>query len=100
MNGESDSIERILSIADATQKRAALAAHINNLILSDFNGLVQILYRMDINEFKLRELLSEKRDTDAGELIAGLMIARQIQKQESRELFSRRDPDISDEEKW
>jgi len=78
-----------------------LSAHINRLIQTDFEKLVGILYRMDINEPKLKLLLKENTNSNAGVIIANLMIERQEQKIKSRQQFSKRDDNnISDEEKW
>jgi hypothetical protein len=66
-----------------------LAARINTLIVDDFNRLVQLLYRIDVDEEKLKKLLRENSTTDAGLLIAGLIIRRQWEKIETRRKFSR-----------
>ena len=80
--------------------REKLSAHLNSLIQTDFEKLVGILYRMDINEPKLKTLLKENTGSNAGLIIADLMIERQEQKVKSRQQFSKRDNNISDEEKW
>jgi hypothetical protein len=76
-----------------------LAAHINHLIQADFNRLVAILYRLDISESKLRNTLQENTGKDAGELMAELIVERQIQKLQSRSQYRAQD-DIPDDEKW
>ena len=76
-----------------------LERHINWMILHDFNGLVQILYRMDVDEKKLRGLLQQHGDTDAAYIIAALMIERQVQKIKTRQQFRSPD-DIPEEDKW
>lgn len=80
--------------------RQALAAKINELLLGNFQQLISILYRMDVSEAKLRLLLKENPGTDAGLIIADLVIERQAQKIKSRREFRQRDNDISEEEKW
>lgn len=80
--------------------RQALAAKINELLLGNFQQLISILYRMDVSEAKLRLLLKENPDTDAGLIITDLVIERQAQKIKSRREFRQRDNDISEEEKW
>ena len=78
-----------------------IAEHINSLISNNFNKLISILYRLDINESKLKQLLANNRDEDAGMIIAELIIERQIQKQASREKFSGKGENSIDEnEKW
>jgi hypothetical protein len=79
--------------------RQLLANRVNDLLNTDFQKLVSILYRVDVSEAKLKLLLKENPDTDAGLIIADLMIERQAQKIKSRQEH-RRDPTISDEESW
>ena len=57
-----------------------LAAYINHLIQADFEKLVSLLYRIDVSENKLKYLLNENPGEDAGKIIAGLIIERQMQK--------------------
>jgi uncharacterized protein YwgA len=76
-----------------------LSVLINQLINTDFEKLAGILYRIDVSEKKVKKLLSDNPNTDAGLLIADLVIERQTEKKKSREKF-RRDSSISDEEKW
>lgn len=76
-----------------------LALRINELIVHDFHTLVMILYRIDINEEQLKSMLQQYQHTDAGYIIAQLIIDRQRQKAESRKKF-RSEEDIPDEDKW
>ena len=82
------------------QLHSQLATHINYLIEHDFQKLVSVLYRVDVNETKLKNLLKENPNEDAGLIIADLIIERQLQKIKSRKEFRERDNNISDEEKW
>jgi hypothetical protein len=77
-----------------------LASKINSLLTSDFNKLVSILYRMDVSEKKLKQLLQDNPATDAGKLIAELMIEREAEKIKSRKEFKQRDRNIDEDEKW
>lgn len=77
-----------------------LSSYINELILTDFSKLVQILYRLDIPENKLKQLLADNAGKDAGKIIAEMIIERQIQKIKSRQQFHQRDKNISEDEKW
>jgi hypothetical protein len=43
-----------------------LADRINYLVMNDFNHLVQILYRIDVSEKKLKDLLIQNPGTNAG----------------------------------
>ncbi|MES2430415.1 MAG: hypothetical protein V4556_05720 [Bacteroidota bacterium] len=78
---------------------SALAEHINQLILNNFEKLVSILYRIDINESKLKQLLSDSNEA-AANVIARAIIEREEQKIKSRQQFSQRDNNINDDEKW
>ena len=84
----------------ADEMRRRLSIHINYLIEHDFQKLVSVLYRVDVNEKKLKHLLKENIEEDAGLIIADLIIERQLQKIKSRQQFRERDNNISDEEKW
>lgn len=77
-----------------------VAEKINELINNDFQKLVSILYRMDVSEIKLKQLLNENPGTNAALIITDLMIERQAEKIRSRQQFSKRNENISDDEKW
>ena len=77
-----------------------LAARINQLVNEDFNKLISILYRLDIDEYALRNLLQDVNANDAGTIIAGMVIQRQLQKNKSRQEFRQRDGNIDEAEKW
>ena len=76
-----------------------LSDRLNYLIEQDFHALVHLLYRIDINEFTLKQTLEENQDKDAGKLIAEMIIARQLEKIELRKL-TKRDEDINEEDRW
>lgn len=76
-----------------------LSAYINHLIINHFDELISLLYRLDISEKKLKELLQKNATENSAPLIATLIIERQKQKIKSREMF-KNSYDISEEEKW
>ena len=83
------------------QLEILLAEKINHLIVNDFSLLVHILYRIDVSEKKLKALLKENSDSNAGRIIASLVIERQLQKIRSRQGSGRDDKNIIDEnESW
>ena len=82
------------------QMEIFLAGRINQLIENDFTQLLQILYRIDVSEQKLRSLLKQNTGTDAGRIIAVLIIERQLEKLRSRQQFRKDESNIDDEEKW
>lgn len=77
-----------------------LSAHINTLIKDDFDKLIVYLYRIDVNEQKLKSLLQQNPDEDADNIIATLIIERQQQKIKTRQQFNNPDNQFNDEEKW
>lgn len=79
--------------------RKQLTSHINHLINHDFEKLVYYLYRIDVNENRMRNLLEQRGGENAAELIADLIIERQLQKIESRKNF-RNEENIDENEKW
>lgn len=84
----------------AEKLQQELAAFVNNLINTNFEKLVSLLYRIDVSEIKLKELLKNNEDKNAGDIIAALIIERQQQKIKSRQLLSRDGNNISEDEKW
>ena len=79
--------------------REKLSQHINHLINHDFEKLIYFLYRVDVNEKKMRNLLEKKKGDNTASLIADLIIERQLQKIESRK-NSKKDDSISDDDRW
>lgn len=76
-----------------------LAAFINQLIDQDFSRLVQLLYRLDVSESKLKTILLENPTGDAGDMIAHLIIERIRQREENKQKFTK-DTNIPEEDKW
>lgn len=61
-----------------------LSAYINQLINEDFSKLINLLYRVDVNEDKLKMLLKNSVNEDAGSIIANLILERQASKIRNR----------------
>ncbi len=76
-----------------------LTAFINDLINHDFEKLVFYLYRIDVNESKMKQLLNQREGENAAGLIADLIIERQIEKIKSRK-ETKSHKDIPDDERW
>lgn len=77
-----------------------LVAYLQQLINNNFEQLVNLLYRLDVNEKKLKYILANANGEDAATIIANLIIERQLQKIESRRLFAQKNNNISEDEKW
>ena len=87
-------------IHSSTLLTKAIAERINNLITNDFSLLISILYRLDISEKKLKQLLQQTSNSTAGDIIAALIIERQLEKIKSRKAFKNNAKDIPDAERW
>ncbi len=68
------------------------------MINNRFEELVQVLYRLDVDEKKLKILLSEGDDKNSAEIITSLIIERQLQKLNTRKQQSS-DSNIAEEER-
>ena len=86
----------LISLEELKQK---LTLHINHLINHDFEKLVFYLYRIDVNENRMKDLLDKEEGENAAGLIADLIIERQLQKIKSRQ-ETKSNTDIPDDEKW
>lgn len=80
--------------------RKQLGHYINDLIVNDFQKLVSLLYRIDISESRLKQLLLKENHEDAGKVIADLIIQRQLEKIKTRQQFKQPNENIDESEKW
>jgi hypothetical protein len=88
-----------LEVNSSEKVKKKLMDLLNELINNDFEALIQLLYRIDVNEKKIRDLLNENESKDAASVIANLIIERQLQKIESRKNY-RPENDNCNEERW
>ena len=73
---------------------------VSELIQHDFPKLIEILYRVDVNEKKLKEKIAQYPAADAAKIIAQMLLERQKQKLALRQSFRTSQDSISEEEKW
>lgn len=92
-------IEISVDVNSYNHLQKSLSDSINHLIANDFSRLISILYRLDISEKKLKQLLKNSGDTPSGDIIAKMIIERQLQKIEIRKSFTG-NTIFSNEEKW
>ena len=85
---------------DMQPEMMRLAALLNEMILHDFEALLQLLYRVDVPEQKVKQLLRQQPETDAGLLLAGMLIKRQQEKEVLRQKFQSDNTGIADEDRW
>lgn len=74
------------------KNRKQLILAVDQLIQNDFNKLITILYRIDVDEQKLKAALFENPLPPA-ETIADMMIERQLQKIKFRKMYKDRNND-------
>lgn len=91
-----NSLDQITNV----KMREELISLINKLINEDFHSLIQLLYRIDVNEKKIRLTLEENSDKDAASVLADLIIERQLQKIESRKKYTYKNNADEHNEKW
>ena len=87
----------IVQIEKFSQKE--LVEFIRYLIQNDFEKLVFLLYRIDVYENKIKNLLNTSSNTNAEELIAQAIMERLEEKRISREKY-KTNTSFDEEEKW
>jgi hypothetical protein len=93
-------IEYNLDIATVDQlSKQELIDTINYLIINDFERLIYALYRIDVSERKIRDLLENRSDINAANLIADAIITRQSEKKIAKEKYKQTPPDTP-EDRW
>ena len=92
-------IIRELNLTNDNRLKGRIREIVGDLIVNDFNQLVQFLYQVDVNENKLKQLLHDTPGTDAAILITDLLIERQLEKIRSKQSLKNQG-NIPDEEKW
>ncbi len=81
----------ILKHSSDEEKFEALAKYVEYLIDYDFSKLINILYRMDVSEEKIKEGLKWNKDgLSSGYVMAKLMIERGIQTAKTRAAYKKR----------
>ena len=86
-----------LTDSDFDRLRKILIDRVDDLLNHDFEKLLWILYRVDVSESRANQLLAEHPDKPA-EVLADLVIERQIQKVRSRLNYKKSTTDNRDSE--
>jgi hypothetical protein len=76
-----------------------LAERLEILISHHFQQFVFLLYRIDVPENQIRDILDKDAGSGAYRKIAGLLIERQLQKIKSRETYKATPPE-NEEDRW
>jgi hypothetical protein len=77
-----------------------LSIQINHLINTNFEKLISVLYRMDVSEQKIKHLLANNDNANAGVIIATLIVERELQRIKTKNEFLQTSKNNCDEEKW
>ena len=78
--------------------RNLLIERITYLIDHDFDGLLHVLYRIDVNEQKVMESLAANPLGKGPGILADLIIERQLQKVKTRKTYKQKKQKSGDEE--
>lgn len=92
------SLSKETSLAFTHNWQQELTAYIQQLINTNFEKLVFLLYRIDVSEQKIKTLLQNNHHPSA-EIICKAIIDRLVEKQQSRELYKQNN-EIDEEDKW
>lgn len=82
------------------QLESLLAEKLARMINTDFQQFVLLLYKIDVAESKVRQVLADDTTEGVYRKIAALLIERQQQKIISRKTFTRPINDDDIEERW
>jgi hypothetical protein len=77
-----------------------LTERIEQLIAHDFEGLLFLLYRIDVSEQKVRQTLADTNGEGAALTIATLIVERQKQKLKLRRQMGKFPTSTDDPERW
>ena len=73
--------------------------YVAQLLAEDVNLVISLLYRLDVDEYKIKECLAQQEGQDTAGLLTNLIIDRQVQKIAQRNMkFG--DSGESQEERW
>ena len=76
------------NLSEERLKQAMISAF-SYLIENDFPKLIQILYKADVDQYKLKELLENTEGLTSAEVIANAYINRQLAKIETWKKYSK-----------
>lgn len=90
--------DNMVIINDQEVLKTKLMEVISYLIDHNFEKLILMLYRIDVDEEKAKTLLAKHLPESAPEILADLIIQRQIKKEEVKRTFKQPSPEFSDDE--
>lgn len=94
-----DTFSLNISTSNYAEIKEVLVKKLNDWINNDFNKLIHVLYRIDVSESKINQLLRDNRSMYAADILADLIIERQLEKIRTRKDFPPPESS-SEEERW
>jgi hypothetical protein len=85
--GESDSLIPAADLATLEELKIYLTEKLTYLLENKYDTLINILYKIDVSEEKLSGLFSDTNREFIPEVLAELIIERQLQKVKFRQLY-------------
>ncbi|HLG32697.1 MAG TPA: hypothetical protein VI362_06630 [Ignavibacteriaceae bacterium] len=82
-----DSLIPVKEVETIDRFKKYLTERLTYLLENKYDVLINILYRIDVNEEKLAKLFSEKKRDSIPEALADLIIERQLQKAKMRQQY-------------
>jgi hypothetical protein len=80
--------DHFLSVQDGNQElKDKLKIVIDHLLQTDFEKLLSIMYRLDINESRFKNVISGMYGNDVSGTLAEIVIERELQKVETRKKY-------------
>lgn len=95
-----DACEEIFQVFEPSGLPQRLTHYIQHLMDKNFDGLLNLLYRIDVDENKIKEALKQNKDNRSAFVLTYLIIERLEKIIKSREENSTNESEISDEERW
>ena len=76
-----------IAFENSQELKAALEMQIAHMLIHETERLWQVLYRLDVSEKKVRELLQKKPETVWSQGITELILEREKERQKWREVY-------------
>ena len=93
------SLSKSVSDKNYESVKKNLKALVSELMNSDFISLTQLLYRIDVDEKKLKEHIARNTGEESADVITNFIIERQLEKITTRNKFAGSKPPPS-EDTW
>lgn len=76
-----------LAVTDGEALLRKLSRVVQHMLRTDFNRLLHILYRVDVEEQKVKQAMLAETEEEIAERVAQLIIKRELQKAQTRFMY-------------